>query len=91
MRPGDTVQLALRITNHSPRQQMFRVAVRAPEGFRVTGVKPTRIASHKDGLLKMTVQVPRDCPAGLQPLVADVAWEGTGLREWSEVVIEVAP
>jgi glyoxylase-like metal-dependent hydrolase (beta-lactamase superfamily II) len=91
LRPGETAELAMRITNHSPRERSFRTAIRAPDGFRVTGVAPTRIAKHEDGLIKMTVQVPRDCRPGLNVIVADVGWDGGELREWTEAVVEVLP
>jgi hypothetical protein len=37
----------------------------------------------------MNVDVPDGCSPGLHVLVADLAWEGTVLREWAEAVIEV--
>lgn len=90
-RVGETAQIALRITNHSPRPRIFRAAVRLPNGFRMTGVEPTLIAAHADGALKITVQVPRDCRPGLHVIVADVSWEDAEFREWTEAVIEVTP
>ncbi|HEY5914572.1 MAG TPA: MBL fold metallo-hydrolase, partial [Verrucomicrobiae bacterium] len=89
MRPGETAELALRITNHSPAAHRFRTAVRAPAGLRVASAKSTRIAAHTDGALKVTVRVPQDCPRGLQVVVADVDSEGVQLREWAEAVVEV--
>ena len=91
LHPGEAVEIALRITNHSPRQRIFRAAVRAPQGFRVSRVEPARIAAHADGVLKMTVQVPGDCHPGLHVIVADVGWEEAELREWTEAVLEVVP
>jgi hypothetical protein len=89
VRPGESAQLALRITNHSPGERTFRATLHAPEGLRVTDVAPTRIAAHADGVLKLTVQIPRDSRAGLHVIVADVGWEGGELRAWTEAVIEV--
>ncbi len=89
VRPGDAAQLGLRITNHSAREQVFRAAVHAPEGFQAAGIEPTRIAAHTDGVLKLTVQVPADSRPGLHVVVADVGWEGAELREWTEAVLEV--
>jgi len=91
VRPGEAAQMALRITNHSPWQRTFKTTLRAPPGFAVTGGEPADIASHTDGALKLTVQVPNDCPPGLHVIVADVAWENAELREWSEAVLEVVP
>jgi glyoxylase-like metal-dependent hydrolase (beta-lactamase superfamily II) len=90
-RPGEDAHMALRITNYSPRQRIFRAAVRAPNGFQVTGIEPIRIASHADGVVKMTVQVPGDCRPGLYIIVADLSWEEAEFREWNEAVLEVVP
>jgi glyoxylase-like metal-dependent hydrolase (beta-lactamase superfamily II) len=91
MRPGQSAQLALRITNHSPRERTFQAVVHAPEGFRVPGVGPIRIAPHADGRFPLTVQAPSDAALGLHVIVADVGWEGGELREWTEAVVEVIP
>jgi hypothetical protein len=91
LRPGETAQVALRITNHSPRAHTFRAAVRAREGFSVASLKPARIAAHSDGILRMTVRVPGNCRPGLHVVVADIGWESAELREWTECVLEVVP
>lgn len=91
VQPGESAGFALRITNHSPRERIFRGVAQAPDGFQVTGVEPVRIPPHADGLIPMTVQVPADTPPGLGVIVADVSWEDGELREWSEAVIEVLP
>jgi glyoxylase-like metal-dependent hydrolase (beta-lactamase superfamily II) len=91
LRPGQSATLALRITNHSPREQTFRAVAHAPAGFRVTGAEPVRIPPHADDLLPMIVHAPADAPPGLHVLVADVAWGDTHLREWTEAVLEVVP
>jgi glyoxylase-like metal-dependent hydrolase (beta-lactamase superfamily II) len=91
VRPGGSAQLALRITNHSPRSRTFRATVRAPKGFRATSPQPIPVTPHTDGLLRMTVQVPRDSQAGPQVIVADVAWDDAELREWAEAVLAVTP
>jgi len=90
-RPGESVQLALRITNHSPRERTFQPVAHAPESFRVSGVESVRIAPHADGTLQMTVQVPGDGAPGLHVIVADVGCEGAEFHEWTEAVVEVIP
>ena len=91
LRPGETAQVTLRITNHSPRAHTYRTTIRAPDSFKVGSAKPARIAAHSDGELNITVQVPGDCRPGLHVLVADVAWESAELREWTECMLEVVP
>jgi glyoxylase-like metal-dependent hydrolase (beta-lactamase superfamily II) len=91
LRPGQSAQLALRITNHSARERTFRAAVRAPEGFQITGGKLVRIAPHTDGMFPITVEVPAGGAPGLHVLVADVGWDDAEFREWTEAVLEVVP
>jgi glyoxylase-like metal-dependent hydrolase (beta-lactamase superfamily II) len=91
LRPGESAHLALRITNHSPRERTFRAAAHAPRDFRVASGKSVRVASHADGLIPITVEVPRDAAPGLQVMVADVGWDAAELREWTEAVLEVVP
>ena len=88
---GETAEIELRITNHSPRERMFKAAVRAPNGFRATSIEPARIPANADGVLKTKVQVPEDCRPGLHVIVADVSWEDAELRELTEAVLEIVP
>ena len=89
VRPGESAKLALRITNHSPRERTFRATIHTPQDFRCSRVKPVRIAACAEGLLAMTVQVPRGSRAGVHVITADVGWEGAELREWAEAILEV--
>jgi glyoxylase-like metal-dependent hydrolase (beta-lactamase superfamily II) len=88
-RAGESVKLTLRITNHSPRERVFRAAVRAPEGFRCSEVKPARTAAGAEGQLEVTVEVSRAVRTGLHVITADVGWEDGELREWAEAILEV--
>jgi glyoxylase-like metal-dependent hydrolase (beta-lactamase superfamily II) len=88
--PGESAQLSLRITNHSEREQTFRAAFRAPPGMRISSITSVRIPPHTDGLVPVKVEVPADGVLGLRVIVADVGWEQTELREWTEAILEVA-
>ena len=50
-----------------------------------------RLAARQEGLIEMTIQVPRESPAGPRVIAADVAWEDAALSAWAEVVIDVVP
>jgi glyoxylase-like metal-dependent hydrolase (beta-lactamase superfamily II) len=89
LRAGESASLALRITNHSPDKRTFRATLHAPEGWRVAGLAPISVTARAEGLLKVNVQAPRDTEPGVRVITADVAWEDTDLREWTEVVLEV--
>lgn len=89
--PGQSTPLAVRIINHSPRPRTFRATIHAPAGFRVTGVGPLSLPARAEGVLPLTVQLPADARVGPHLVVADFAWEGGELREWTEAVLEVIP
>jgi glyoxylase-like metal-dependent hydrolase (beta-lactamase superfamily II) len=91
VRPGESARVALRITNHSPRERTFRAEVRPPEGLRVTGSGAVRIPAGGQGVLPLTVQAAGEVPPGLHVVVSDVGWEDVTLREWTEAVVEVVP
>lgn len=88
-RPGQSAPLALRITNHSPRELTFQATARAPQGFHVTGAGPVRIAPRSAGALTMTVEIPSNCLAGLHLVTVDISREGAELRDWTEAVLDV--
>lgn len=90
-RAGESVSLTLIITNHSPREQVFRIELRPPEGFVVTPPAPIRIPAGAEGVLPLIVRVESNAPRGLGVLTADVGWENVELREWTEAVVEVIP
>ncbi len=89
LHPGQSAPLALRITNHSPHEQIFQLTAHVPRGLQVTGTAPVRVAPRSGGACAMQLAVSPDCPAGLHPVTFDVGWEGEALREWSEAVVEV--
>ena len=89
VRAGEAARLALRVTNHSPRERTIRTDARLPEGFQVTRPGPVRIPAGAEGVFPLVVQVDADALAGLRVLVADVGWEDGELREWTEAVLEV--
>lgn len=89
--PGESVELALRITNHSPRERTFRTVARAPAAFTVSSAGSVRIPRHSEGALPITVRVPPDAAPGPRVIVADVVWDEAELREWTEAVLDVVP
>lgn len=91
VRPGQSVELALRITNHSPCERTFRAVARAPADFTVSNAGSVLIPRHSEGHLPITVRVTPDAAPGLRVIVADVAWDEAELRGWTEAVLEVVP
>ncbi len=91
VRPGESVELALRITNHSPRERTFLAVARGPAAFALSSAGSVRIPRHSEGSLPITVRVPPDAAPGPRVIVADVGWDEAELREWTEAVLDVVP
>jgi hypothetical protein len=90
-KPGEKVEIELRITNHSKQEQRFSTVLHAPEGFEIREPGRVRIAAQADGALKSELTIPKDCRPGLHVVTADLVWDGGQLREWTEAVVEVRP
>lgn len=88
---GEPVRLTLRLTNHSPRPQTFRIAFHAPPGFGLETTGILTVPPHTDGRLPLTVQIPDPPPAGRQIVTADIQWDGHRLRRWTEAVLDLQP
>ncbi|MHB1034389.1 MAG: MBL fold metallo-hydrolase [Pirellulales bacterium] len=90
---GQTGKMALVITNHSPKEQTFRVRIHPPAGWTVREVAPgpVRIDPRQDGRVALIVTAPSDRPGGPGIVTADVAWDGGDLREWAEAMLSVRP
>jgi glyoxylase-like metal-dependent hydrolase (beta-lactamase superfamily II) len=90
-RPGQTVTIEARITNHSDSARTYQIALHANAGFRLSAPLPLHLPAHTDGTLKIPVELSKDVSPGLNPVVADVGWDNTELREWTEAVVEIVP
>lgn len=91
LRPTATAHLQLRITNHSPQEQLFHATVEGDNALRVSVGDPVRLASRTQGHIEVHVTAPADARPGLHVVTVGVAWPGGDLRNWSEALVEVEP
>jgi hypothetical protein len=84
---GKTVDLALVILNHSPREQRFRVTPHAPAGWKfLKGPLSVSIGPRQE----KSISVPITAASGAHGTVlvtADIAFGSWDLREWAEAVV----
>lgn len=90
-RPGETVEVAVRITNHSPAARTFRARIHPPAGTAVEGSAEgsAQIRSGAEGSIRFRLRPAEGAPAGLGVATADVLWPGGELREWCEALVTV--
>lgn len=88
-KPGATVDLELRIDNHTPKAQEYRVRWNVPQGWRlVEGDEAGRISANQTGVLKLRVAAQN--PARPAIVTADIWFAGMEFRRWSEAILEPA-
>jgi hypothetical protein len=91
-RRGDTVELEIRILNHSAKAHDYTVTPHVPEGFQVV---PDRLRltvdSRQESSAAFTVSIPASARESVAVLTADIAFGPWDLRRWCEAIIEVQP
>ncbi|NLH74965.1 MAG: MBL fold metallo-hydrolase [Verrucomicrobia bacterium] len=91
VRSGQSVQIGLRITNHSPHTQTFRVALDVPAGWAEAEKHTITLSPRAEGMVATALRVPARTEPGLRVITADIAWQGHDLRRWAECMVDVVP
>jgi glyoxylase-like metal-dependent hydrolase (beta-lactamase superfamily II) len=89
VRPGERVTLEIRIFNHAPHQETYRVAWNIPLDWRlIEADKAVAIPAQKEATARaiFTAGGP-----GLQVVTADIGFAGRQLREWTEALVRINP
>jgi glyoxylase-like metal-dependent hydrolase (beta-lactamase superfamily II) len=89
VRPGRPATLEIRILNHSPRRETYRLRWNLPQGWRaVEAAGEVTIGPRREGSARLVVE-----PAGrgLGVISADIVFAGRELREWTEALVRVDP
>lgn len=87
-KPGQTLDLEVRITNHSPVPRNFHIQPRVPDGIRLIRCDPEiTLEPGKSGAARMTVEVNAD--AGNYVITSDVSSNGMRFGDWIESLLKV--
>jgi len=86
---GETVELELRLTNHSPVAREFRVTPQLPEGLSLVSTDDAvTLQPRTNGAVRIAVQV--DSEGGTSRIVtADVESDGMSFKRWADAQIKV--
>ena len=83
---GETVELELRLDNHTAVAQEFRVGWNMPEGWRlVESEGRVRVAANQTGAVKLRVAALEGAPPGI--VTADIWFAGFEFRRWTEAML----
>ncbi|MEJ7594612.1 MAG: hypothetical protein WKF77_24020 [Planctomycetaceae bacterium] len=84
----ETLNLEMRITNHSPVERSFTVTPHLPDAWKLTEPHfALKLAPRQSGVVRMPVTV--SSTSGQFVVTADIASDGMEFVEWAEAVITV--
>jgi glyoxylase-like metal-dependent hydrolase (beta-lactamase superfamily II) len=87
---GQTVEIAVRILNHSSSSRKYIVSPNLPQGF---GLEPksasVRIPPRKKGQAHFKIILPKGITVPLHVVTLDIEFDKWHLRQWCECLIEV--
>jgi glyoxylase-like metal-dependent hydrolase (beta-lactamase superfamily II) len=90
--PGQTMDVTVKILNHSGSPEVFTAKVNVPKGF---GLEPEKISRsiepRKESDMRFRVTVPRNASKSVQVITCDLEFEGWDLRHWCESLLEILP
>lgn len=93
LRSGERLTLRLRIMNHSPRPETYRVTWNLPPGWKlVEAERQVAIPPRNEGTARAVLAAPQGSPEGagaVQVVTADLEFAGIRLREWAEALVRV--
>lgn len=91
-RPGRTVDVQVRIRNHSSRPHQYTVTPHVPAGFLAEPRQAHRtIDPGQEEPIAFRIVVPASTARSVGVFTADVAFDRWDLRHWCEALIEVQP
>jgi hypothetical protein len=89
---GQSLEITVKILNHSRSSQVFTVKPNVPDGF---GIKPEKISrnieSRKEAEIHFTVTVPSSVSESLYIITSDIRFGEWDLRHWCESMLEISP
>jgi glyoxylase-like metal-dependent hydrolase (beta-lactamase superfamily II) len=88
MKPGETREVEVRLTNHSPIQRTFKVSPHDHRGTKVlSSPASTTLDPRAEGVVKVKIQAPK--MPGVYIVTADIDSKDMHFRDWVETIIEV--
>jgi len=90
-KPGQAIEITVKIMNHSNTAEEFTVAPKVPDGF---GLMPEKVSANIEPLkqsdMLFRLNVPGNVSESPKVITCDVAFNRWDLRHWCEAVVEVA-
>lgn len=88
--PGQTLEVTVKILNHSNTPEVFTAVLNVPKGFGLEPEKITRkIETRREADIRFRLTVPGSASVGRQMITCDVKFGRWDLREWCESILSI--
>jgi hypothetical protein len=89
-KPGETIEITVKILNHSNSAEVFTVRPNVGEGF---GLEPQEMSETLKPLnesdMQFRIKIPNSVSKSPKVITCDVAFAGWDLRHWCETMVEI--
>ncbi|MHC4168365.1 MAG: MBL fold metallo-hydrolase [Planctomycetota bacterium] len=90
--PGQTVEIVVKVLNHSGSPEVFTVRPNVPEGFGLEPAKMSRnVEPREQSEMPFRVTLPSDVSKNLYVITCDVEFDEWDLHHWCESMVEIRP
>lgn len=92
-RPGKMSRCVLNIMNHSTTAQTFEPTLHLPKGWTVNSLTPESVVvpPQQEGAVEVQFTPPKESPAGVYIVTADLQCAQKDLRRWCEAMVTIDP
>jgi len=89
-KPGRTIEIAVKILNHSNTAEVFTVKPNVPVGFKVEPEKTSAtVQPLRESEMRFRVRVPTGVSDSPKIITCDLRFAGWELRRWCESIVEI--
>jgi hypothetical protein len=88
IKPGKSVEIKIRIFNHSKSSHTFKVGPNVPKGFLLRPERASiNINSRKEGEARFEIVAPNSISERVYVITSDIKFDKWDLRLWSEAIL----
>lgn len=89
---GQSIELAVKVLNHSAQARRFDVVLNAPPGFETDPPSITlTVDPREESAASFRIEIPTGCDPSVYVVTADIRSDALDLRRWCEGLIKVVP
>jgi hypothetical protein len=87
-KPGQEIDITVKVFNHSPTLKSFQVQPQVPDGFTIYPIRETvSIEPRQEGLISFKLSIPPKVSDPVSVVTCDVQFDQSDLRRWCECMI----